>query len=104
MKVAADRQLYFEPRIAGYDLLVHVPIVEQPSPDGFRSPDPAFQRAVDDRLMRELDERGLEAFPLHPAERGTWITDVEREVWARLAPAQLSLLPPSPPPPPDRRL
>jgi nicotinamide riboside kinase len=75
----------------GYDLLVHVPILEQPSPDGIRSPDPGFQYAVEDRLMRELTERDLEALHLDPASRSEWLDTVERAVWERLRPAQLPL-------------
>ncbi len=57
--LAAGRQPQLEPLLAawmpGYALLVHVPLVELPSPDGIRAADPAFQRAVEDRLCRELD-------------------------------------------------
>jgi nicotinamide riboside kinase len=78
--------------IAGYDLLVHVPIVEELSPDGVRSPDPGFQQAVEDLLMRELAERELPALHLDPAARPGWLDRVERTVWERLRPAQLPLL------------
>jgi nicotinamide riboside kinase len=77
--------------IQGYDLLVHVPIVEQPSPDGIRSPDPGFQYAVEDKLRREIDERGLPTLFLDPAARPGWLDRVERTVWERLRPAQLPL-------------
>ncbi|HVR96212.1 MAG TPA: ATP-binding protein [Thermoanaerobaculia bacterium] len=76
----------------GYDLLVHVPIVEQPSPDGIRSPDPAFQRAVDERLDREVAERGLPVLRLAADARPDWLDRVEQEVWGRLRPAQMQLL------------
>jgi nicotinamide riboside kinase len=78
--------------IQGYDLLVHVPIVEQPSPDGIRSPDPGFQRAVDERLDRELGRRNLQAVRLDSLGREKWLDAVERAVWDRLRPAQLSFL------------
>jgi nicotinamide riboside kinase len=76
----------------GYDLLVHVPIVEQLSPDGIRSPDPGFQYAVEERLARELAERDLAVLHLDPAARSSWLDTVERSVWDRLRPAQLPLL------------
>jgi nicotinamide riboside kinase len=75
----------------GYDLLVHVPIVEPLSPDGIRSPDPGFQYAVEDRLARELAERKLGALHLDPAARDGWLEAVEQRVWERLRPAQLPL-------------
>jgi nicotinamide riboside kinase len=78
--------------IQGYDLLVHVPIVEQPSPDGIRSPDPGFQWAVEERLDRELAERSLSALRLDPVRREGWLDAVEQEVWERIRPAQLSFL------------
>jgi nicotinamide riboside kinase len=74
-----------------YDLLVHVPVVDEPSPDGVRSADPSFQRAVDDRLDRELARRGLAAFRLDPAARAGWLDAVEAVVRERLRPAQLEI-------------
>ena|SRR5690349_8869887 len=78
--------------IQGYDLLVHVPIVEQPSPDGIRSADPGFQHAVEDLLDRELEARGLAPLRLDASDRPGRLDRVEREVWDRLRPAQLPLL------------
>ncbi len=77
-----------------YDLLVRVPVIEQPSADGVRATDPAFQRAVDDLLEKELARRGLEALVLEPSLRDRWIAGVEEEVVARLELPQLSLLDP----------
>ncbi|HEX5758366.1 MAG TPA: AAA family ATPase [Thermoanaerobaculia bacterium] len=95
--LAAGRQAHLEGLVdgwmRGYDLLVHVPIVEEPSPDGVRSADPAFQTAVDRRLDEELAGRGLLALRLDPARRREWLEQVDREVWERLRPAQLRLLP-----------
>lgn len=75
-----------------YDLLVHVPIVDRPAADGFRTIDPAFQRAVDERLTREITGRGLDATRLDPEQRARWLDQTERMVWERIRPRQLSLL------------
>ena len=75
-----------------YDLLVLVPITEQPSADGFRTTDPEFQRLVEARVRRELEERGRPALKLDPAARGTWLDQVEAEVLERLGERQLRLL------------
>ena len=77
--------------IRGYDLLVHVPIVEELSPDGVRAPDPGFQYAVEERLSQELAGRDLPVLHLNPEERAGWLDAVERTVWERLRPAQLPL-------------
>lgn len=77
-----------------YDLLVHVPILEEPSADGVRAVDPAFQHAVEDRLEEELARRGMSALRLDKSNRPCWIDVVEHEVLARLGPEQLVL--PSP--------
>jgi nicotinamide riboside kinase len=77
---------------ATYDQLVHVPVIDEPSPDGVRSRDPAFQRAVDRRLEEELAARGIEPVRLDPRRRGEWLDVVEAEVLERLRPPQLSLL------------
>jgi nicotinamide riboside kinase len=78
--------------IGTYDLLVHVPIVDRPSPDGVRAEDPGFQHAVDERLDRELERRGLRPVRLDPSDRTRWIDGVEAVVWDRLRPPQLPLL------------
>jgi len=75
-----------------YDLLVQVPVVEEPSADGFRTTDPEFQRRVDDRLTRELEGRGLRATRLDPERRAEWLDQAEELVWSRVRPRQLSLL------------
>ncbi len=79
--------------VRSYDLLVHVPVIEQPSPDGIRSANPAFQLAVEERLRRELAERGIDPLRLDPGQRAAWLDAVEREIWDReLGPVQLPLL------------
>lgn len=75
-----------------YDLLIHVPIVEDPRADGVRLTDPEFQRAVEQRLVRELAARRLEAHRLDPDARSDWLDAAERLVWERIAPRQLALL------------
>lgn len=95
--LSAGRQDALDPLVqswtCGYSLLVHVPVIEQPSPDGIRSANPAFQLAVEERLGRELAERGIEALHLDPGQRDHWLDVVEREVWDRvLGPVQLPLL------------
>ncbi len=75
-----------------YDLLVQVPVVHEPSADGFRTTDPEFQRRVDDRLTVELATRGLAAHRLDPIRRADWLNDAEALVWSRVQPRQLSLL------------
>jgi nicotinamide riboside kinase len=75
-----------------YDLLLHVPIVEAPQSDGVRAEDPAFQRAVDERLDRELEARGLRAQRLDAGSRAGWLDAVEAAVCERLRPPQLRLL------------
>lgn len=74
-----------------YDLLVKVPVVHAPSPDGYRSIDPAFQDAVDERLTRELERRGLPALELDPNDREGWVDRVFAVVWDRIRPPQLEL-------------
>jgi hypothetical protein len=75
-----------------YDLLVEVPIVDSPNPDGIRSANPTFQRAVEERLGRELFERGLPTLRLDRAARASWLDAVEARIWNDLRPLQLPLL------------
>lgn len=94
--LASGQQKALEPLVdswmATYDLLCHVPILELPRPDGVRATDPGFQLAVDERLLRELDRRGLSAHRLDPTQRSSWLDTVEEMVWKQLRPAQLQLL------------
>lgn len=94
--LAADRRPELEGLLGTwmrtYDLLVHVPIVDRPNPDGFRSPDPAFQLAVEERLQAELRQRELAPLLLDPECRTEWLDTVEEEVRRRLQPAQMELL------------
>lgn len=75
-----------------YDLLIEVPIAEDPSADGVRSEDPVFQRAVQERLREELLRRGLEVLHLEPENRSSWLDAVETAACSLLSPAQLRLL------------
>jgi len=94
--LAAGRQDALEPLLdywmKSYGLLIHIPILDLPSPDGVRATDPTFQRAVDDRLIRELEQRGLESFELDPEAREHWLDTAEELAWNRLEPAQMRLL------------
>jgi len=78
--------------LASYDLLVRVPVLDRPAPDGVRAADPGFQRAVDDRLERELSLRRLPVLRLDAAASDDWLDVVERAVSERLRPRQLDLL------------
>jgi nicotinamide riboside kinase len=78
-----------------YDLLVRVPIVDQPLADGVRAEDPAFQRAVDERLATELEARRIHTLDLSPEDRDGWLPAVEAAIWDRLRPPQMSLLEPA---------
>ncbi|MEO1366858.1 MAG: hypothetical protein AAFX50_06745, partial [Acidobacteriota bacterium] len=77
--------------IHSYDLLVRIPILEDPNPDGLRSTDPVFQREVDARLMAEIDGRGLHVLDLTGVDRDRWVDRVEVAALESLRPAQLSL-------------
>lgn len=94
--LAAGRQSALDTLVdawmATYDLLVTVPIIDAPSADGLRATDPSFQRAVADRVARELAHRGCPALELQPQRREQWLDEVEGEVLRRLAPPQLPLL------------
>ena len=77
---------------ATYDLLVRVPAIERPTVDGFRSPDPAFQRLIEERLDDEIKTRGFKALFLDPTDRDRWLEVVEGAAWSFLKPSQMSLL------------
>lgn len=78
--------------LATYARLIYVPIVGAPRDDGLRSTDTAFQRAVDERVLRELDERGIDALRLEPSARERWLDIVESDIRWQLDTPQLTLL------------
>ena len=78
--------------LASYDLLIQVPILAAPQADGIRAADPAFQRAVEERLRDEIATRGIATLTLDAARSAAWLDEVEREALRRLNPAQLELL------------
>ncbi|MBP9143929.1 MAG: ATP-binding protein [Thermoanaerobaculia bacterium] len=78
--------------LAGYDLLIQVPILEAPRADGIRAADPNFQRAVDLRLRAEVAARGIATLDLEAARSADWLEEVEAHALRRLRPAQLELL------------
>jgi len=75
-----------------YDLLVQVPILDTPAPDGVRAVNPAFQRAIEERLLEELAARALAILPLSGVDRTAWLDQVEAAAWERLRSPQLELL------------
>jgi nicotinamide riboside kinase len=78
---------------ATYDLLVKVPIIQDPKADGLRSTDPLFQRAVEHRLQQEIDRRHLSILDLNAYPRHDWLEHVEAAVHQRFhPPTQLELL------------
>ncbi len=78
---------------ASYDLLVKVPIIQDPKADGLRSTDPTFQRAVEHRLQEEIMRRNLSVLDLAAYPRENWLERVEAAVHDRFQPpTQLELL------------
>ena len=96
MLVAAGSQPALEPMInqwmRTYDLLLHVPIVTVPAEDGIRATDPAFQGAIDERLIQELSARGLSVYSLDPVQRDSWLETAAALVLDSLTLPQLQLL------------
>lgn len=95
--LAKGRQPALEPLLRSwvdtYDLLIHVPVFGgSVLADGIRSTDLAFQRAVDDRLERELDRLGVEPLRLSSEQRESWLDQVEEAALEALDTPQLRLL------------
>jgi len=75
-----------------YTLLVHVPLLVLPQPDGIRATDPNFQRAVAERLAAELELRAVETLALDADDSERWLDRVEAAALSLLEPPQLPLL------------
>jgi len=94
--LAAGRQAALEQLVdhwmETYDVLVVVPITDEPLADGIRTTDPEFQRVIESKVEAELGQRGLAALRLDPTARETWLDEVERVVLEQLDERQLRLL------------
>ena len=75
-----------------YDLLVLVPVIEQPQADGLRAVDPQFQHEVEQTVRDELHKRGVSFFDLSEVPRDDWLDTIEQRVIDQLKPPQLDLL------------
>lgn len=80
--------------VGSYDLLVHVPIVCESAlqRDGVRSPNPAFQASIEERLRLELERRAVTSLELDSRSRESWLETAEQAVLDILQPPQLELL------------
>jgi thymidylate kinase len=70
--------------IATYDLLFRVPPAGRISKDGIRDTDPLFQRAIDRRIRRLVQEMRVEVQDLSALPRARWITSATQAVLARI--------------------
>ncbi|TPW09691.1 MAG: hypothetical protein FD129_2122, partial [bacterium] len=59
--------------LAGYSLLVKVPIWQRPRFDGVRATDIDFQREIDEEVDRLVADFGADCFRLSPREPDAWI-------------------------------
>jgi predicted ATPase len=94
---ACGRQAALEPFLdywlGTYDLLVKVPLVSAPSPDGVRDTDERFVRAIDALVDRLLEEKKVAHERLDAARRERWTDDVCRLIVRGIEASRISPLP-----------
>jgi nicotinamide riboside kinase len=69
-----------------YDLLVKVPITEQPTFDGVRAVDPTFQERIELLLEGMITTRGLSPLRLDAANRNGWSEQIVTRLLPTLEP------------------
>jgi hypothetical protein len=69
-----------------YDVLVHVPIAEQPSFDGVRAVDPGFQEQIELLLEGMIAARALNPLRLGVNQRGEWCQVIVNALLPKLEP------------------
>jgi thymidylate kinase len=79
--------------LAGYTLLVKVPIWQRPRFDGVRATDVDFQREIDEEVDRLLAEFGAPCFRLEPRRPDGWIDHVIERLQLPKEPPQQELFP-----------
>ncbi len=72
--------------IPTYDLLVHVPVSENPSYDGVRAVDPGFQDTVETLLEGMISARALRPLRLDASSRDGWCDTIVGQLLPRLEP------------------
>jgi nicotinamide riboside kinase len=79
--------------LAGYTLLVKVPIWQRPRFDGVRATDVDFQREIDQEVDRLLVDFGASCLRLKPADRDRWVEQTIAALGVPLVPPQQDLFP-----------
>jgi GTPase SAR1 family protein len=86
--------------LAGYSLLVKVPIWQRPRFDGVRATDVDFQREIDAEVDRLLVDFGASSLRLAPADRDRWVEQTIEALGLPLESPQQELFPDEVPPDP----
>ena len=79
--------------LAGYSLLIKVPIWQRPRFDGVRATDLDFQREIDEEVDRLVFDFGIESFLLPPVDPDSWIDRVLERLQLPKEPPQQELFP-----------
>ncbi|MDZ4803614.1 MAG: AAA family ATPase [Candidatus Eisenbacteria bacterium] len=79
--------------LAGYSLLVKVPIWQRPRFDGVRATDVDFQREIDGEVDRLVSAFGADCFRLNPREPDAWIGRIIKHLELPSEPPQQELFP-----------
>lgn len=74
-----------------YELLIKVPIVEEPRFDGLRDVDVAFQQAIDAKIEEVLENWCVSALRLDRSRRSFWASDSLEAIVPLLGPLQQPL-------------
>ncbi len=77
--------------IRTYNALFKVPVLEAPSFDGTRAVSRSFQMEIDGIIDDLLSAFGVEALPLDPLERDSWIPTVMHALELPMRPPQIDL-------------
>lgn len=79
--------------LAGYTLLVKVPIWQRPRFDGVRATDIDFQREIDAEVDRLLQDFGATSLRLKPSDRDRWVLQTVQAMGLPLEAPQQELFP-----------
>ena len=77
--------------ISTYDLLIHIPIIDPPRADGIRALGRQFQKSIDEMLLQEVENRGLDIHRLSLLNRHQWLDELEETTIRLVGDSQLPL-------------